>query len=338
MKKTIETILNTPLLKNSLIVFIGSFGVNVLNYLYNLVMVRLLPKEDFGELISIVSLLTIINIFAGGINLIVTRFTASIHVKHSQSAVKAFMNNFIRLIFPFSIVISIFFILSIPQLGTYLGLNDTLPLWILSIFIFFSFFAPIPLSVIQGLHRFRAFSFLTFFAGCTKFIFSILFIFTIPFISRVSSAILGIVLSGVCVFFLSFFFIRDIRIKQPATSTKIEWKALLTYAIPAFIAFSGITLLANIDIILANAMLSDPLSSANYAGLSTLGKIIFYATGVIPMVLYPLVSTKHSKEESSHRLFFSSIIIIFLAGGCAFFVYQTFPELIISLLLGDFLR
>jgi O-antigen/teichoic acid export membrane protein len=322
-----------PFIKSVLVVFAGSFSLNILNYLYNLLMVRLLPKEDYGTLMSIVSLLTILTIFGGTINLIVTKFSASINAEKSQDQVFYFIRNLTRKIIPIGLAMFIGFITFIPFFTQYLNLANSFPLWIMSIALIYTFVTIIPLSTLQGLQRFKAFSFVSAFTGVSKLLIATTAVLLLTPSYKIGGAILGVVASTVLGYYLASFFLRDLK-HTTAKSNPIEWAPLLKFALPSLITFSGITFLANIDVVLAKNLLTNPIDASYYAGLSTMGKAIFYATGVIPLVLYPMVSSKHAKRESSQKILFFSSVAIILCGCLAFLGYQFFPVFFINLLLG----
>ena len=334
----IKKIVNNNLVRGGLIVFLGSFSLNIINYIYTLIIVRILPKESYADVVSITSLLTILTIFSGTINLIVTKFAASIKVDSSENQVYYFAQKLTKNIFIFGVLAFVLFIMFIPFFQDYLKLKDTISLWILSTTLLVAFVVNIPQSTLQGLHRFKAFSFLQFNSGISKLLISVILVIILPEEYKVAGAIFGVVFATFFNYIVSNFFLRDLAIaykNKKHTHTKIEWSPLIKYAIPSFIAFIGITFLANIDIILAKNKLINIDQASSYVALSTAGKVIFYITGVIPTVMYPLIASKTAKNESPHKIFFGSMLLVSLAGFVAYLFYKFTPNLVINVLLGD---
>jgi len=334
----IKKIVNNSLVKGGLIVFIGSFSLNIINYIYTLVIVRILPKESYADVVSITSLLTMLTIFSGTINLIVTKFSASIKVDASENQVYYFSRKLTRNIFTLGILAFAIFIIFIPFFKDYLKLQDTISLWILSASLLVAFIVNIPQSTLQGLHRFKAFSFLQFNSGISKLLISVILVIFLPEEYKVAGAVFGMVFATFLTYIVSNFFLRDLSLIYKSKKnkyTKIQWAPLIQYAIPSFVAFMGITFLSNIDVILAKNKLVDINQASSYVALSTAGKVIFYVTGVIPTVMYPLIASKTAKKESPHRIFFGSMALVSLAGFFAYLIYEFNSDLVINLLLGS---
>ena len=334
----IKKIVNNSLVRGGLIVFIGSFSLNIINYIYTLIIVRILPKESYADVVSITSLLTILTIFSGTINLIVTKFSASIKVSSSENQVYYFSQKLTKNIFILGVVAFVLFIIFIPFFQNYLKLKDLISLWILSTTLLVAFVVNIPQSTLQGLHRFKAFSFLQFSSGISKLLMSVILVIILPEKYKVAGAIFGIVFATFFNYIVSNFFLRDLALAYKDKKnkyTKIKWAPLIKYAIPSFVAFMGITFLSNIDIILAKNKLIDIDQASGYAALSTAGKVIFYITGVIPTVMYPLIASKTAKNESPHKIFFGSMFLVSLAGFVAYLFYKFTPNLVINILLGN---
>ena len=103
MKQHIKLLISHPLISGSSIVFIGSFGANIFNYLFNLSMGRLLTVEEYGLLTSLSTLF----VFLGIINLSLTSIFAKFSARYVVNNDKAGMKNLVtwgsKIVFFFSI-------------------------------------------------------------------------------------------------------------------------------------------------------------------------------------------------------------------------------------------
>jgi O-antigen/teichoic acid export membrane protein len=68
-------------LKSSIIVFVGSMIVNVLNYVFHLILGRNLGPSGYGIAVSLISLLAIFSIPLGSVNTLVVNFTSEENAK-----------------------------------------------------------------------------------------------------------------------------------------------------------------------------------------------------------------------------------------------------------------
>ena len=103
----------------------------------------------------------------------------------------------------------------------------------------------------------------------------------------------------------------------------------------AFFANLVFALLMNIDIILAKHFFT-PLMAGHYSALSTIGKIIIYATGSFATVMFPMVSASHSKGDDKHgRILGISLGIISALSLVAILFFFTIPGFIVKVLFGS---
>ncbi|GEM_PF-752468 len=337
VRKFIKKQYNSSLFRGGMIMFVSSFGVGALNYIFNIVVARILDKEQFGAFSSLFSLLTILLILGGGISLVLIKFSAVLYAKQDDAA----LANFIRLAFYYlglsSIVLMIIFGVASPFIYDFLKLESFGPLIILALSIGLALTGSVGGSVLKGIQHFAQSSGSSIVGAIAKIL--ALILFTLPFwpMSSVTGAMLSVPASAVIMIGLDMFFLKDILAKYNPNKPKLPhfaWKDMLVYSIPATIAVLGITMLNSIDVILARNYLTAE-ASGDYAALATLGKIIFFATSAIPMAMFPIVSARHAVNEPHRKMLFASLGVVSLMSLGAFGVYQFFSEFIVNLLIGE---
>ena len=337
VKKFIQKQYNSSLFRGGLIMFIGSFGVGGLNYVFNIVVARILDKDQFGAFSSLFSLLSILIIIGGGVSLVIIKFSALLYAKKDYIA----LASFIRLLFYYlgllSLGLILLFGLASPFIYDFLKLDSFGPLIILALSIGLAFTGSVGGSVLRGIQHFAQSSGSSLFGAIIKII--ALLVFTLPFwpMSAVTGAMLSVPASAIMMILLDVFFLRDILGQYNPKKPKLphfKWRDVLIYSIPATMAVLGITMLNSVDVILARNYLS-PEASGDYAALATLGKIIFFATSAIPMAMFPIVSARHAVNEPHRKILFASFGVVILMSLVAFGFYQFFPEFIINLLIGE---
>lgn len=337
VRKFIQKQYNSSLFRGGLIVFIGSFGVGALNYVFNIVVARILDKEQLGAFASLFSILSILIIIGGGLSLVIIKFSAILYAKKDYPA----LASFIRLLFYYlgllSLGLIIIFGIVSPFIYEFLKLESFGPLIILALAIALALIGAIGGSVLRGIQHFTQSSASSLFGAIMKIV--ALIVFTLPFwpMSAVTGAMLSVPISAIMMISLDLFFLRAILAQYNPKLKQLphfKWKDILVYSIPATIAVLGITMLNSIDVILARNYLSLE-SSGDYAALATLGKIIFFATSAIPMAMFPIVSARHAANEPHRKMLFASLGSVTIMSLIAFVFYQFFPEFIINLLIGE---
>lgn len=337
VKKFIQKQYNNPLFRGGLIMFIGSFGVGALNYIFNIIVARILDKDQFGAFSSLFSILSILLILGGGISLVLIKFSATLYAKKDNPA----LAYFIRIAFYYLGLISLGLVIIFgafsPLIYNLLKLDSFGPLIILALGLGLSLVGSVGGSVLRGIQYFAQSSTSSIIGAVTKII--ALIIFTLPFwpMSTVTGAMLSVPASAVIMISVDLFFLRKIISQHNPDHPKLphfNWQDVVRYSIPSTIAVLGITLLNSIDVILARSYLT-PEASGDYAAIATLGKIIFFATSAIPMAMFPIVSAKHAVNEPHKKMLVASLASVGLMSLVAFIFYQFTPELIINVLIGE---
>ena len=116
-------------------------------------------------------------------------------------------------------------------------------------------------------------------------------------------------------------FIFDKKIVSPHINTK----ELFTYGVPSLFTLVGLTSLISADIILAKHFFSAHQAGI-YAGLSLVGRVIFYLSSPIASVMFPIIVQKHSKKESFTNTFILSLAMVLGPSLLLTAFYFLFPD------------
>ena len=195
---------------------------------------------------------------------------------------------------------------------------------------FLSFLAFINDGMLRGFFRF---GFISLNAVLTTILKLGLAIILVRWGFSVAGALGAIILGSAFAYLFSFYPLRFLRqYKDGARS--VNWRGFFSYTIPVLLANLGLTSLYSSDIILVKHLF--PAYEAGlYASLAVLGKIVFFVSGTVPAVMFPLVSERFENGKNYQNLFRQSFLII---GGVSLLViaiYFSFPKLMINLLYGS---
>jgi O-antigen/teichoic acid export membrane protein len=122
--------------------------------------------------------------------------------------------------------------------------------------------------------------------------------------------------------------------RQPAAQQPVFPKAVLPYFSYLLINRLLLSLLINVDVIMARRLF-DPDTAGLYAALSVLGKIALYLPGAVTVVLFPKIVRQLGGESRPLRMMLPSLA---LSVGTSAFVPLAFglaPGLLVSLLFGS---
>jgi O-antigen/teichoic acid export membrane protein len=319
-------LLKHELISGSIYVFTGSIVSNLFNFFFSIFMSRNLTVEGFGILASTFSLIALIGIPAGAIVPTIVSFAGAHFAKEDYGSVKALLFGFAKPLLMVSLtVFFVFFILAGP-IGNFFKISDHLIILIIGASIAFAYVGVMSNGLLQAKLAFKYMSIITLIGSALKFILGVGLVF-LGF--STSGAVWAVFISGVIPSILGFVYLKSVFISKINTKDKINLKDILSYGIPSSLAVLGITSLASSDILLVKHFF-DPLHAGIYAGLSLVGKVIFFFTGSITGVMFPLIVKKHARNENYNNIFKMAVAMVLVPSILISAFYFMYPDFSIN--------
>jgi O-antigen/teichoic acid export membrane protein len=330
LKELSRRFLKNKLVTGSLVVMIGAVVGGFGNYLYHLLMGRMLGPADYGLLVSLISLLSILSIPLGAIGLTIVKFVSAFKGKKDLDAISFLFKKVNLWVLPFSLLLLLFFLIFAPLINSFLRLNSFLPLTILLIIILIGIFSSINKSFLQGLLRFGWLTASGTIEITVKLLAAVILV-TIGL--KVNGALGSLVFSGLIALLISFWPLRFLW-QSKQNNLKIGGREILTFSIPVFFLTLSFTSLYSSDIILARHFLSGQ-ETGFYAALSTMGKIIFFLAGPIITVMFPMISERHANGIKYKNLLLLSLGLVGMISFGGIIFYFLWPSFIIKIFYGS---
>lgn len=325
-----KKIITNQLIAGSAILFIGSMVANFANYLYHLLMGRMLGPASYGELTSLISMAYIVSIFSITLSTTVVKFVTKYKVKKGFGYVFELFWQLTKRFLVVALVIFLVFYLLRNEINNFLHLTNSLPVVVLGLWLAVSFIGFTNDSILRGLFNFK---FLTFNIILSSFLKVFAAVVLVKLGWMVSGALGAIFLAGIFSCLVSFWPLRFLW-QYKKDKVRIPWQELLAYSGPVLVANLGLTSLYSSDLILVKHFFS-PFESGLYASLSVIGKIVFFASGTVPVVMFPLVSERFENGKGYKIIFVQSFWLVAVASAGLTILYFLFPKLMISLLYGN---
>lgn len=320
---------NNDFVKGGLILFTGSMTGNVLAYLYNIIIGRMLEPEYFGVFSSVVAIGYIVGVFPATLGLLIAKFSAEYRSREDTDSVYSLFKYATNKFLIIGIILFVFLTAISPFIGKFLKIDSIIPILILNASLVFSFLIAINRGVLQGTLSFFHFSLSTNIEMFLRIAISALFVF-IGW--KVNGALLGLTLGILAAYLLSFIPVN--KIFHNVQKKQIDTNIIKKYALPLFVSFLGMTLLYTMDIILVKHYLSD-YDAGIYSALSVFGRIIFFASGSIALALFPMAAERNANGRKHKHLLHGSILIVSVISLVILILYFFVPEITIRLFLGD---
>lgn len=330
MKSPLNRLLAHPFLRHNLVFFAGSMSLSVINYLYYPVLGRLLPLGAFGEVQVLLSLFLQASIYLGAVSLVAVNISANAPDDITRSRT---IHELEKLSFLVMLSLGVVAMVLVAPLQAFLKFDSPLPF--LGLIIAVVLGVPIALrnAYLQGRQDFAGLSIGGIIAASGKLAFSTLLVVA-GFMTL--GAIGGIILSEL----VAFVYIarraraRGLQYLVVSLRERLRLDALrpeLKYGLIVLIISLITTFLFSGDIIVAKHYFSAAEAGA-YAGVATVARIIFFATGSIAGVL--LSSVKLGQTAANHLVLKRSLLLMLAIGGSAAALFALFPTQIIGTLMG----
>lgn len=319
--------LNNPLLSGSFLMVGGTFAINIINYLYHLIMGRLLGPSEYGVLASLFSILYIISVVPASASISIVKFISE---AKTESEIAKVYKTIKRFVVRFAFVSSIAFFLIGPFVAKFLHIDNVINVLIIAPVVFLSLVSLMFQSTLQGRLRFWGVVGPNLTSSVFKFVLGILFVMLGL---KALGAMLGILIASGLAALYGYYLIKGFEVVY-VKKLDFDLKPFFKYSLPVLLHSLSFTFIFTFDVILAKHYLSAQ-DAGIYAALSTLGKIIYFASGPVASVMFPIVSGKKARQEDYGKVFCLSLFVTLLISFSALFFYYLFPEFSIRMLYGE---
>jgi len=324
----IKRALRDEFVKNNIVLFIGSVTVAFLNYLYHPVLGRLMNVADFGEVQVIISLFMLTGVLGGVVKNVIVNITANEEEGDNQKEVILMLGKLsIYLVLLFSFLVIVFSNFFRQELN----FHSYWPFITLALIISWSMAFNVRQAVLQGLSRFWEISISGAIVSLGRLGFAVIFIY-LGWSSF--GAIFGLLLAQMLAFYYVFLKTRQHLKLNAAKHIKIDGrvKKELWYGLSILISSIAVTFLYTFDVVLVKYFFSAD-EAGLYSGIATVGRIIFFLTASISVVLLSAVKIDKAKKENLKTLTKGLLLTISL-GGTALLTFYAFHDMVVGLLIG----
>jgi O-antigen/teichoic acid export membrane protein len=149
---------------------------------------------------------------------------------------------------------------------------------------------------------------------------------------RLSGALIGFLISTIFTLALSFFYLRKIIFFRSSALPQVSYRELIKIGIPSALTVFALNALISNDLLIMKMWFND-YQIGQYAGLSLVGRVIFYISAPITTVMFPVLMNKYTKGESYKHILYASCGLVGLASVFITTFYFVFPDFSIMFFL-----
>ncbi|MDO8566236.1 MAG: oligosaccharide flippase family protein [Candidatus Moranbacteria bacterium] len=334
MKRIAAIFQENIFVRNSIVLFSGTMVVNVLNYIFHLVVGRMVTPSAYGEIESLISLLAIISVPASTLTLIATKYAADMKAAGNFRGTLSLSKYLTAKVFLYGTPLFLIVLLFTPLVKSFLNIENSLPILLLWCVMFFSFLSAATSGILTGWQKFSKMNLVGILSIVLKLL-SVILLLRLGF--AVSGVVGSYVLSTLFIYLMNLFLLKKFFQSNSSgeeETTTLSFATLKSYIIPVFYGTLSVAILGNADMIFAKHHL-DAALSGGYGALSIAAKTIFFVTGVFTTVLFAMSAeeSNHSKKDS--RTFRLAVWLMVLVVFFSVTFLSLFPEFVVSVLFGE---
>lgn len=322
--KTIATYVKT--VKPEQLFMVSAMVVNLGNYLYNLILGRLLGPAAFADAAILITLLLVLSFVGMTFQLSVAKFTAKFSWYKAASVTK-YLKTYALII---GCAIGFFTIMQASYLQAIFNTSTPYMFVIFGIGIPLYFILSINRGIYQGQQAFQKLSITYQLEMFCRLLFTTIFILLLTkYLQPANSIALGIVLS--LLFGLVPYHKEESRLRlsinKETKSTVIKF-----LLITAVYEFSQIVI-NNSDILLVKHFFN-AYDAGLYASLALIGRVVYFVAWMFVMILLPKVVKAHKNGKDTKKLLLKNVSYVVALSVVICCVTLSFPTVIVALLFG----
>jgi O-antigen/teichoic acid export membrane protein len=325
-----KKLLRHELISGSFYLFVSVIVSGFLSFVLNLFFARSLTKPDYGIYAALLSLVTLFTIPAQSLTPIIVRFAGDYYAKKENEKLKKFYFKATKMLGSLSVFLFIIFIVFSSFIKDFLRLDSFYYIYIVGICIAFAYLGLVNTGFLQGLLRFGFISFSQVASSIFRLVIGIAFVILGL---RVFGAISSTFFSYLATLLLGFIPLKFLFTKIKTKDVNVPTKDLIKYAIPTSITVLSLFSFISTDVILVRHFFT-PFQAGLYGGLALIGKVIYYFTGPIPTVMFPLLVKGHANNKPFKKLFYLSLLLVFIPSFVISAFYFLFPAFTVKFFLG----
>ena len=300
--------------------------VNGGNYLYNLLLGRILGPEQFADAALLITFLLVLSFIAMTFQLSTAKFSVIFE--------NGIFNNFINIIHKYAAVTGVIFgiliIIFAGQLQQLFHTQTSLMFILFGIGVPLYFVMSVNRGFFQGIKKFDKLAITYQGEMISRLLLTLVLIYTVNLQSSILVA-LGIALSFV--FGLLPFHSEGVQPFKKYQLPIAENKYILKFFIlTAFYELSQI-IINNSDILLVKHYF-DTYNAGLYASLALIGRVVYFVAWMFVMLLLPKVVQRQKDGLSSASILFKYVFYITLLSASIVIGCYFFPEFVINIMFG----
>jgi O-antigen/teichoic acid export membrane protein len=318
----------SALLSGSLILLLGSVFVSGLNFLFNVVMARLLGPSLFSQAAALVTLLMLLSCISLSFQMVCAKFVARNETPSAKVAVYRTMS---RQAWQVGAVVAVLLFAAEKPIAEYLRMPNAWVIGVLAIGMAFYNQLGVKRGNMQGWCRFGPLSRNYIFEAASKLAIAIILVELGYGIFGVVGALSASIIAAVLVAR------RGKKEIGHASDDEAHGECIpasFGEGIQAIVFFIGQVIINNVDIILVKHFFDSELAGL-YAAVALVGRLLYFASWQVVSAMFPVSAASGEDEPRKAHVLGLPLVIVGAMCTCFILVSAAFPGVVMRLVFGE---
>jgi len=284
--------------------------INALNYVFHVLMTRKLGVDSYGELYSLLAVLTLFAVPTTVVTMVVVRYAAEFRALDDHARLGALAAWTLRRTVLVAVLIIAFGFALQGPLSAYLRLTDSRSIVALAAVLALSIVGPTVRGILQGIEAFREFAISTLIEGFGRVVMGIGFVYAGWGVKGALVGQAGAMILGACY----TWFALSARVQLVDGPLRLDLVRLARTSGGIGTAMLALSVLGFADLLLVKHFFS-PYQAGLYSAVSLVGKVLFFVIGFVPTIVLPKATARVARGESPVSVVLQAAIA--MAAMCA---------------------
>jgi O-antigen/teichoic acid export membrane protein len=326
-------IINKEFRRGGFILLVMMVLANALNYLFQVLMGRMLTVEEFGTMNALFSWVAIVTMPVGVVTTTTARYIATYKATGESFKIAKLLRRLFGYLALGAVVVLVFGAILSPTLSKYSNINNTLLIVLLSVTLSTGMFLPLLTGAVQGTKQFLKLGLLNFGSTSVKLVLGVGLVWLGYHLYGVMTALIA---SNLAMTLVGLYLIRSYVKPQSRANSEnliLGKKDIARYAMIAFAINLCIALLSNVDMVFVKRFFSDSLAGL-YGTAALFGRLVIYIPSALVLAMFPIAAEAEASGSGSRAVLMKALFYVSGLSVLAAAVLNLFADLAVKLLMG----
>jgi len=331
MKLNLKQLLNDKFVRGTFILTVATFVSAALNYLVHPILTRHLSIPEYGDYQALLSFVTLLGIIAAVVLTALTKEFSVLSLSAPEEIKSLRRRASTRLFYAGLLLFGLVFIFS-GLLNKLFKISHSSTLIIAALSVLYIFPLSVNRALLTGRQNFPALSLNNFLDALSRLVLIVLLVVIWPY--GLFGAAIALGLNSLIALGISYGQIKKLDLPRENKPFSGSLKSLGRYAFLVLWFTALSQFFYNYDMLFVKSFFS-PEQAGLYGAMLTIGRIIFFVGGAVPLVMFPVIANlKDDVSLRRHTVLLKSIGLMFALAIPAGAVISLFPEFVIKILVG----